>query len=47
MKRKLSFCIATAAICWISLGPVSAQQSQKHNIIMIVSDDFGYGDSGP
>lgn len=28
-------------------APVMAQQTQKPNIIMIVADDFGYGDSGP
>ena len=35
-----------AALSW-GISPTQAQQSQKPNIIMIVSDDFGYGDSSP
>ena len=34
------------ALSW-GISPTQAQQSQKPNIIMIVSDDFGYGDSSP
>src|SRR5215475_9966675 len=30
----------------IASVPASAQQTQKPNIVMIVSDDFGYGDTG-
>jgi arylsulfatase A-like enzyme len=41
-------CVASlaTALSW-GISPTHAQQSQKPNIIMIVSDDFGYGDSSP
>ena len=38
---------AIAAFAAMMLGSVSAIAQQKPNIILIVSDDFGYGDSGP
>ncbi len=34
-----------AAVLSLGIGPASAQD--KPNIILILSDDFGYGDSGP
>ena len=37
---------SVAAMVTVSL-PAAGQQAQKPNIIMIVSDDTGYGDLGP
>src|SRR5688572_26037262 len=44
-SRCLGLLAGVAAMIALSI-PAAAQQTQKPNIIMIVSDDFGYGDSG-
>jgi arylsulfatase A-like enzyme len=48
MQRSMSVvltAVVTLAGMLVALSPADAQQ--KPNIILILSDDFGYGDSGP
>jgi arylsulfatase len=45
-RRILPLLAPAVALTAVSL-PATAQQVQKPNIILIVADNFGYGDSGP
>jgi arylsulfatase A-like enzyme len=39
--------LASSAALMVAAAPATAQQQQKPNIMLIVADDFGYGDAGP
>jgi hypothetical protein len=48
VTRRRSVALLAGAAAMMAVGlPASAQQQQRPNIIMIVSDDTGLGDLGP
>ena len=47
MNRTLHVVVSVVALTSMLLALPRAEAQQKPNIILILSDDFGYGDSGP